>query len=87
MHFILGIVTGKRQVDKGPVSATAAVAQVRRLCANPARCTLEVLLQWRAGGEVRKNLVKEWMSKPDVVELTADIILQDEMKESLDITY
>ena len=62
-------------------AAAAAVQQVRRLCANPHRCTFEVLQAWRAQGSSRKNLIKEYIESGDVNKVTVDLIMADLMRQ------
>ncbi|CAE6927068.1 unnamed protein product [Symbiodinium sp. CCMP2592] len=75
---------GEKGDEDKKKAAAAALQTVRRLTTNPHKCTLEILEQWRNGGESRKNIVQLFFQNGcDVTKTTVSFILKDIMMEPI----
>ena len=69
---------------KDPGSTASYIQAVRRACRNAHRCTLEMLEAWRAGGDTRKNMIRQFVdNNQDCLKCTIEMILQDTLTQSV----
>ena len=61
----------------------AGDASLRRCVNNFNRASYEMVLAWEQKGQAKTNLLKRWMTNPDVASITAEIIMEESFEEHL----